>query len=414
MYRLILDELKNWKNQKNHPLLILKGGMQVGKTWTLYEFGKRFFQDVLYVDCSKTAYMSYIAGENLEPERILRMLTMYHGKKIKAGETLLIFDEVQMIAGLLRALLRLAKSCPEYMISCTGAFLERELPCVGEETEAKPKILTVNPLNFKEFLLVSQKELLIKDMEAGVLMEPDKREMLECLCTYLMVGGMPEAVLAWLETGSIEKVKKVQKNLLETYVGRVGAHFPTIAIGTIRDALERSAAMLSVEYKEWSGSEEEAISALIQSGLLYKVNRITQGNWPPESYIDEEAYQMYMLDVGLLSTLYEIEEISTDRMHQIRNGAMLLQLVWQELCANINISQLYYWRQERDIKVDFLFNDEKLMIPVCICMNEEERQNGLMMFRKLYSPPASVKISRMQTLQEQDILTIPVFGIWNL
>ncbi|MBP3543970.1 MAG: DUF4143 domain-containing protein, partial [Lachnospiraceae bacterium] len=254
----------------------------------------------------------------------------------------------------------------------------------------------------------------IKDMEAGVLMEPDKREMLECLCTYLMVGGMPEAVLAWLETGSIEKVKKVQKNLLETYVGRVGAHFPTIAIGTIRDALERSAAMLSVEYKEWSGSEEEAISALIQSGLLYKVNRITQGNWPPESYIDEEAYQMYMLDVGLLSTLYEIEEISTDRMHQIRNGAMLLQLVWQELCANINISQLYYWRQERDIKVDFLFNDEKLMIPVCICMNEEERQNGLMMFRKLYSPPASVKISRMQTLQEQDILTIPVFGIWNL
>lgn len=414
MYRLILDELKNWKNQKKHPLLILKGGMKVGKTWTLCEFGKRFFQDVLYVDCSKTAYMSYIAGENLEPERILRMLTMYHGKRIKAGETLLIFDEVQTIPGLLRALLRLAKSCPEYMISCTGAFLERELPCVSEELEAKPKILTVNPLNFKEFLLVSKKELLIKDMEAGVLMEPDKREMLECLCIYLVVGGMPEAVLAWLETGSIEKVKKVQKSLLETYVERAEAHFPTIAIGALRDALERAASMLSVEYKEWNGSEEEALSALIQSGLVHKVNRITQGKWPPESYIDEEAYQLYVLDVGLLSALYEISEISAERMHQIRNGAMMLQLVWQELYANANISQLYYWRQERDVKIDFLFNDEKLMIPVCICMNEEERQNGLMMFRKLYSPPASVKISRMQTSQEQDILTIPVFGIWNL
>lgn len=414
MYRLILDELKNWKNQKNHPLLILKGGMKVGKTWALCEFGKRFFTDVLYVDCSKTAYMSYIAGENLEPERIFRMLSMYHGKKIKAGETLLIFDEVQTIPGLLRAMLRLADKCPEYTISCTGAFLERELPSVEEEMGAKPKILSMTPLNFKEFLLVNKKELLLKDMQAGVLLEPDKREMLECLRTYLVVGGMPEAVLAWLETRSIEKVRRVQQNLLETYMEYAGAHFPTIAIGTIRDALERAAAMLSVEYKEWSGLEEEALSALIQSGLLYKVNRITQGNWPPESYIDEEAYQMYVLDVGLLSAMYDILEISTDRMHQIRNGAMMLQLVWQELYANVNISQLYYWRQERDVKVDFLFNDEKLMIPVCICMNEEERQNGLMAFRKLYSPPASVKISRMQTAQEQDILTIPIFGIWNL
>lgn len=414
MYRVILDELKKWKNQKTHPLLILKGGVKVGKTWTLCEFGKRFFSDVLYVDCSKTPYMSYLSGKNMEPERIFRMLNLYHGAKIKAGETLLIFDEVQAIPGFLQALHRLSCKCPEYMISCTGVFLERELPSAEEELEMKPQIVNVTPLDFREFLQVSKKELLLRDMQAGTLMNPDRRELLECLCTYLMVGGMPEAVLTWLDTGKMDRVRAVQKELLETGMERLGMHFPTIPIGAVRDALEQTAMILSAENKEWHGIEEEALAALQQSGLVYKVNRVTQGNWPPETYIDEDVYQVYFLDVGLLSAVYELTEVSSEKLHQLRNGAVLLQLVWQELFANGNIEKLYYWRQERDVKVDFLFNDEKLMIPVCICMNEEDRQNGLSVFRRLYSPPASVKISRMQTSQEHDILTIPVYAIWNL
>lgn len=414
MYRLITDELKKWKNQKDHPLLILKGGMKVGKTWVLCEFGKQFFQDVLYVDCSKTAYMSYLAGKNMEPERIFRMLDLYHGRKIKAGETLLIFDEIQTIPGLLQALIRLADQCPEHTISCTGMFLERELPCVGEETETKPEILNVMPLNFREFLLAGKKELQVKELQGGALLEPDRRELLECLCTYLMVGGMPEAVHVWLKSRNMEKVREVQRELLEVNMERIEKHFQAIPIGAVRDALEQTASMLSVEYKEWSGAEAEALSVLLQSGLLYKVNRITQGKWPPESYIDEESYQIYVLDVGLLSVLYDLPEITAERMHQIRNGAMIQQLVWQELYANKNVSRLYYWRQEREVKVDFVFNDERLVIPVSICMNEEDRQNGLTVFKKLYAPPASIKISRMQTTQEQDVLTIPIYGIWNL
>ena len=415
MYRTILEELKRWKNQENHSVLLLKGGIKVGKTWVLREFGRLCFSDVLYVDCLKTGYMSYIAGENMEPERILRMLGMYHGKKIKAGETLLIFDEVQAIPGLLGALLRFTSNCPKYHVCCTGYMPEGELPDIAEGTEQKPEILTLKPLNFREFLHAAGRKQLTEHMSAGKLTPEEKTELSRQMRIYALVGGMPEAVCTWLQTGSLAEVRGVQELILETCAETVAKHFPTLAIGRIKDASERIAEMLSKENKEWTGlKDEEVLAALMQSGFIYKVNRIEQGIWPPESYIEEDVYQLYFMDTGLLSSIYNITEMSDDRLYLVRNGAVALQLIWQELYANENITQLYYWRAARETKVDFLFHDEKSMIPVCICMNEEERQNGLTQFRKLYAPPAAVKISRMQTKQEQDVLTIPIFGIWNL
>lgn len=415
MYRMILEDLKHWKNQESHSVLLLKGGMQVGKTWVLREFGRLCFSDVLYVDCLKTGYMSYITKENMEPERILRMLGMYHGRKIKAGETLLVFDEVQAVPGLLRALLRFTMNCPEYHVCCTGCLPEGELPDITEGMELRPEIFTLKPLNFREFLQAGSGEQLAEHMSLGRLTAEEKAELGRQMCTYALVGGMPEAVYTWLQTGSFVQVRQVQHLILEDCAETIAKHFPTLAIGRIKDAIERIAEMLAKESKEWTGlKDEEVFAALLQSGFIYKVNRIEQGVWPPESYIEEDAYQLYFMDTGLLSSVYDMTELPDDRLYLVRNGAVALQLVWQELYANKNISQLYYWRAARDVKVDFLFSDERSMIPICICMNEEERQNGLTQFRKLYEPPAAVRISRMQTGQARDVLTIPIFGIWNL
>ena len=95
--RLIMDDLLKWKNNSDRMPLILKGARQVGKTWLLNEFGRTAFEDVLYINFENAPGLKEIFDGDISPKRILDVLGALHGKKVKAQETLMIFDEVQEI-----------------------------------------------------------------------------------------------------------------------------------------------------------------------------------------------------------------------------------------------------------------------------------------------------------------------------
>ena len=123
MDRLLLDELRKWKDKKDRKPLILRGARQVGKTWLLKDFGAKCFKDVCYVNFEQKDLLGKIFEGTLSPQRIIGQLSVYHGKKIAPQETLLIFDEVQELPRALTSLKYFAEEASEYAICCAGSLL---------------------------------------------------------------------------------------------------------------------------------------------------------------------------------------------------------------------------------------------------------------------------------------------------
>lgn len=383
MYRTILKDLEEWKLKKNRRPLLLIGGVQVGKTWVLKEFARTSFEDSLYIDCKDTSYISYLIEGDLQPDRILKMLEVYHGSKIKAGETLLIFDEIQETPGILLFLMRLSQSIPEYAISCTGTFVEKELPCIGDEPEYEPDLLNLYPLTFNEFLIAVGEADLCKLLveKAGELVEDDRKKILDNLRTYFLVGGMPEVVSKWIETKSFSQVRSVLNSMIRN----------------IHNVVNVS------EY-------EDGLNKLLEAKTFYQVYKVSRGMWPPEKYLDKDKYRLHSMDIGILSTMHNLESINEENLLSSHNRRLVRQFVWQELYANKNIPSLYYLGESNEL----VFGDENSVVPIIIDLNGDQAFGNIEKYPKEYDIQMVIRVSLDEFKREGRVLSIPLYALWNL
>ena len=161
MERVLIDELHKWKNKSDRKPLILRGARQVGKTWLLKDFGKKFFKDVCYINFEQKDVLGAIFEGTLSPQRIIEQLSVYSGKKIQPADTLLIFDEVQEMPRALTSLKYFAEEAPEYAICCAGSLLGVALHEGTSFPVGKVEFLDLYPLSFREFLLANGEEMLL-------------------------------------------------------------------------------------------------------------------------------------------------------------------------------------------------------------------------------------------------------------
>ena len=161
MYRKIITELKEWKNKKDRLPLILKGARQVGKTWILKEFGKEYFNDVLYINFENAGNITNLFEGNIEPNRIIEYLSALNHKKIEPEKTLIIFDEIQELPRSLTSLKYFAEQTPEYAICCAGSLLGVFLHDKVSFPVGKVDFLELQPLDFEEFLIANDENILI-------------------------------------------------------------------------------------------------------------------------------------------------------------------------------------------------------------------------------------------------------------
>ena len=428
MYRAILSELKAWKDSENRGPLFLKGGIQTGKTWVLNEFGNLFYQDVLYVDCYKAGYISYLVDGELAAERIMARLSTYHGYEIVPGETLIVFDNVQAVRGLVKMILSLARELPEYHICMTGNNVESEMPTV-EEGIATPQIVELFPMDFKEFLCATRNEDLIEIIEENGEVE-DGAELFRIITQlemYFLVGGMPAAVAEWVGTGELLRVREAHATIFKTVREALERTADTDTVEKAFKILCASAEALRKDNKKFVYSAlgdkskakdyEAALRLLKDAGLASELWRVSEGNWPPEQYVDEKSFKLYPVDMGMLSYLYDFETRAfvSKEVFEVNKGALTEQFVYQELRSNPNISSLVYWTgQNPPAKAEFLFHDDNRMIPIEIAKAGKKKSNNLSVFAKKYNVPLGIRISIDEMARESGVLTIPMYAIWNL
>ncbi len=425
MERLLLEQLQKWKNKRNRKPLIIRGARQVGKTWIMKEFGKRCFENTVYINFDNNEHMKNVFELDYDIGRILSALRVESGKAFGAENTLLIFDEVQEVPKALAALKYFYEEAPEYAIVAAGSLLGVALHQGTSFPVGKVDFLNLYPLNYKEFLLAAGEKELVSLLESGDygMVNAFSGKYIDLLRKYYYVGGMPEAVLAYIETDDLAEVRDVQKQLLLYYSNDFSKHAPKETVPRIQMVWDSIPMQLAKENKKFiygalrEGARakefEMAIQWLLDCGLIHKSRRIEKPGMPLISYLDMAAFKIYMLDVGLLAAKGDIAAVTLLEKNAIFTefkGALTEQFVAQELAAAE--TELYYYSAPASGgEVDFVVQVEGKVIPVEVKAEENLQAKSLRALVTKYGLTDAVRTS-MSNYREQDwMVNVPLFAV---
>jgi len=424
MKRLIYSELLEWKASPRRKPLILYGARQVGKTWVLKEFGNSDFKDTIYVDFDKDREVHKYFADNISPAYIIAGLETHFGRKIDPQETLLIFDEIQECQRAKDSLKYFNEDAPQYHITSAGSFLgiaHGKFP-VGQVDE-----ITMRPLSFYEFLEATGKSILLDNIKSfnKQSMQAISVTAEQKLKEYMYIGGMPEAVNAYNISGNLHDTRKAQENILNNYKNDFTKHIKGTDIPKVRMLWESIPFHLSKEKKKFiyreiktgarAAAYENALDWLVNTGLVYKINRTNDAKLPLAAYADRDAFKIYMLDTGLLSaatgldmkTFYEPDPVVFKEF----KGAITEQFVLQELKTLSRLPICYWGRDEGKSEVDFVIQWENEIIPVEVKSGIHKKSKSLEIYRDIYNPARSVRTTMNNFGIANGLYSIPLYMI---
>lgn len=429
MYRKIMNYLKEWKKSEHRKPLILQGARQVGKTYTILEFGRTYYDQVAYFNFETNPKLNETFAEEISPKYLIPILSRIAGQTIVKERTLIVFDEVQLSERALTSLKYFCEEAPEYHIIVAGSLLgvavnraQFSFP-VG-----KVDIKTLYPMDLEEFMLaVGEQELveLIRECFQADLPMPVALHdaAMQRYRQYLVVGGMPECVLQFSQTEDYTLVRHTQDTILTSYLNDMSKYNHLNEIKKTRLTYDNITVQLSrkntrFQYKlikkGGRASEfENAIEWLTLSGIVSQVYRVEQVKKPLENYRDIDAFKIYVSDSGLLCAkkelmaddiLYMVEELNDFK------GGMVENYVNTQLKRNGYTT--YYWESPRGAEIDFIIQRDGQIIPIEVKSADNTKAKSLKVYMETYRPAYAVKISAKNFGFEDGKKTVPLYAVF--
>ena len=428
MRRNFIEKLIEWKKSPERKPLILWGARQVGKTWLLKEFGRTCFENVLYISFYNNKKDTDLFERDYDIKRIISALEMLHHIKIQASNTLIIFDEIQEAPKVLESLKYFCEEAREYAIVAAGSLLGVSIHEGLSFPVGKVNELRLYPMTFSEFLLALGEENLAKLIEEKNPENPlisDLREAyIPFLRDYYFTGGMPEAVLTFVETRDYDKVRSVQNDIISQYEGDFGKHVDSKELPRIRMVWNSLPMQLAKENKKFffgqikSGARmkefEIAIQWLCDAGLIYKVQKVSKPAMPLKAYSVFSDFKVYLNDIGLLGALSELDKdsiISGNDVFIEFKGALTEQYVFQELKAMTSYTLYYYSGEKSTYEVDFLIQKGKLIVPLEVKAEENVKAKSLRFFVDKFNSEYAVRTSMSNYRKEEWLTNIPLWAV---
>lgn len=426
MERLLIDRLRAWKAAPGRKPLVLRGARQVGKTWLLKEFGRTDFDNVAYVRLEDNEAMVRLFDGSLEPSRILRGIAAQTGESIDPRSTLIVIDEVQAAPRALTALKYFCEDAPEYAVAVAGSLLGVALNAGISFPVGKVTFMDLYPMTFREFLLAMGERRLAQNLDdADFDMLGVFRERYEDLLrVYYYVGGMPEPVRTYAQSGDFRETRKVQSDILESYKGDFAKHAGAIMGERCRMVFDSLPRHLAKENKKFvygtvkKGARgrdlDDAIQFLADSGLVTKVKRISAPGLPLSAYADDGAFKMYCVDVGLLGAMSGLESetvIGGSDIFTHFKGALTEQYVCQQLVAD-NCLTPFYWSSEKGTgEVDFVVQLNGKVVPIEVKAEENLKAKSLSTFCRANGISDAVRLSLSGYRRESWMTNIPLYAV---
>lgn len=425
MERMLMSDLLTWKNSKKRKPLIIRGARQVGKTWIMKEFGRRYFENTVYISFDNNEHMKHVFNMDMDIKRIISSLKLEAGKDIIPENTLLIFDEIQEVPKALTALKYFCENAPEYYIVAAGSLLGVALHTGTSFPVGKVDFLNLYPLNYREFLMALGENGLAEVLAAGdfTLANAFGDKYAELLRRYYYVGGMPEAVQTLIDTDNMEQVRKIQKELLVYYENDFSKHAPMETVPRIQMVWNSIPAQLAKENKKFiygvvrEGARakdfELAIQWLQDCGLVLKSTRIKKPGMPLIAYMEMSTFKIYMLDVGLLSARGDLDArilLERNRIFGEFKGALTEQFVAQELTA-AGMNLFYFAKENSSGELDFVLQKGTHIIPVEVKAEENLQAKSLKAYCAQHKPEIAIRTSMSDYREQEWMVNVPLYAL---
>lgn len=429
MYRKNLEKLDTWKNNPYRKPLILQGPRQVGKTYSILEFGRTRYENVAYFNFQTSPVLSATFDENLEPEYLIPLLSRISRVSITRGRTLIVLDEIQLCERALASLKYFCEQAPEYHIIAAGSLLG---VAVNREKFSFPvgkvDFLDMYPMDFEEFLLAVGEEKLRDTIRTAfrenkplpqVLHEAALRRYRE----YLVVGGMPECVGQFADTGDLILIRQTQDAILTGYLADMSKYNRNTEIQKTRLTYASITAQLSKKNKRFqyklikkggrAAEFENAIEWLVLSGIVSRVYRVDQAKKPLENYKDIDAFKIYMSDTGLLCAKQDVvpDDIlyMTGESDDFKGGLT-------ENYVNCQLQEsgyrTYYLAPEGGMEIDFLIRRDRQIVPIEVKASEHVRSRSLKRYMEENKSSCAIRISARNFGSENGILSVPLYAVF--
>lgn len=424
MKRLVEKQVIAWKDSSRRKSLIIRGARQVGKTWLVENVLAKQFDNFIKIDLEKRRDLhTYFAG-TLEPRTILSHLELATGRIIP-GKTLLFFDEIQACPRAIMALRYFFEEMPELHVVAAGSLLEfafGEIPIpVG-----RVQYLRMHPMTFYEYLLAMGKEL----MAEQTLHPPDKtaksvqQMIIDEMRQYFFVGGMPECVKTYRDSGSMVETFRVQSEILDSYRDDFSKYTPnintvcldTVFLGTAKSVGEQ------LKYTRLGGGysgqqNHKAFDLLAKARVIHKIPSCDPTGLPLGATANPKKFKACMLDIGLLQRLCQVPvelELQQENLLAMYRGKLAEQFVAQELLA-WHSSELFYWARNArgsSSEVDFLTVREGMIYPVEVKSGAGGSLRSLhIMLEKYPNCPQGLVLysGPYKRLPEQKVIFLPLY-----
>ena len=426
MKRLLLNNLIEWKDKKHRKPLILWGARQVGKTWLMKEFGSSFFDNYVYISFYNNSRISSIFEEDYDVKRIINAIEVSQHVIISPGKTLLIFDEVQAAPKVVESLKYFCEDASEYHVIAAGSLLGVSIHEGVSFPVGKVDELRLYPMNFREFLLAIGEDRLFEYISNTDYDRINEFSGIykELLKKYICVGGMPEVVGRFVENHDYTEAREIQLSILNQYEGDFGKHVSANEMPRIRMTWQSLPMQLAKENKKFFFGQvkegarqkdfEKAIQWLVDAGLIYKVNKVQKPAMPLKSYVDFSSFKLFLIDIGLLGAMSELDIDSVIQGNDIFvefKGALIEQYVLEQLVSDTKYTPYYYSGEKSTYETDFLIQKSKDIVPIEVKAETNLKSKSLRAYFDKFSPALALRVSLSDYIDQGWMRNIPLWCV---
>ena len=422
--RDIIEQFKAWKNTPERKPILLKGARQIGKTWAMETFGREAFDYYVKFDFDRQPELKSVFQISKNPERIIKELALYTEVPIIAGQTLIIFDEIQECEEALNSLKYFYEDAPQYHIIAAGSLLGVAVKRRSMTVPVgKVNMIRMYPVTFREFLRAADERTFqyIEDLyTAERLPEIILNKLKTEYRRYLICGGMPEAVISLLDNKGMEAVEQVLQDILDLYELDFSKYATPRDIPRIHAIWHSLPSQLAKENRKFiykvikqgarSKDYEDALLWLEDAGMIYRTFNITKPALPLSAYEESTAFKVYACDCGLLRRLARLPAtviLNPNANYTEFKGSIAENAVLQSIIPLLNNDIPHYWSPDSRAEIEFIIQWGENIIPIEVKAENCINGRSLSVYTERYKPTKRIRFSFLNLQYNQGLLSCP-------
>ncbi len=420
MERKIDEFFIKWKNGLIRKPLIIYGGKQIGKTYSVLNFGKKEYKNVVYFNTHNNNQLVDLFKKEKATEKIILKLSLIIGETILKEDTLIVFDNLTEIE-IVKGLKLFGSENSKYHIIGITSKKEKLSEFKGEELQFKG----MNELDFEEYLWAKGEKSLadiIKESFTKRKTCPFHKVALDFFYEYLMTGGFPETVKALIDGYTEYEIDAIKQKILEVYMKEISLNNNLIDIPRGIEVIESIPEQLKKENKKFqygligTGKRkkeyESCINYLVNNQIVNRSNKVTTIKSPLSSCKEKDSFKLYMPDDGLLFSMLHLNT------KQLLTNEDIKEIMYENHIAKTLVESgysLYYYQSEGKAEVNFVIQNRMgQIIPLELTTKTNSKAKSLSVFMKKFTVTQAYRITENNFSTKKEIRYIPVYALFCL